>query len=271
MLSNSMNSESLNVNFKTNFSRWNPKRKNEFVCNINEDSIRNLDNILDNIGTANANPHDVQSQLDNALGHLCECLHSAADKTFKPYSQHRIHDKPISNTKPWFKEKCHSKRRFYNKSKRVHKIRDTLESEQNRKKCFEEFKKMVRNEHSKYKKSIENKLRNLKKSDPKSFWKEISIKNAKYTQYGDISLDDFAKHFETLNLDESAHVVEINPHQSTDTGATVSSNITVNAVNDIVEQTMNNILNRPFISSEIINTIKSLKNNKAVGIDSIRN
>ena len=35
MLSNSMNSESLNVNFKTNFFRWNPKLINEFVCNIN--------------------------------------------------------------------------------------------------------------------------------------------------------------------------------------------------------------------------------------------
>ena len=44
-----------------------------------------------------------------------------------------------------------------------------------------------------------------------------------------------------------------------------------NAVNDIVAQTMNNILNRPFTSSEIMNTIKSLKNNTAVGIDSIRN
>ena len=62
------------------------------------------------------------------------------------------------------------------------------------------------------------------------------------------SLDDFAKNFETLNLDESAHVVEINPHQITDTGATGSSKITVNAVNGIVEQTMNNILNRLFTS-----------------------
>ena len=104
MLSNSMNSESLNVNFKTNFSRWKPKLKNEFVCNINEDSIRKLDNILDNIGTSNANPHDVQSQIDNALGNLCECLHSAADKTFKRYAEHRIHDKPLPNTKPWFNE-----------------------------------------------------------------------------------------------------------------------------------------------------------------------
>ena len=34
MLSNSMNSESLNVNFKTNSSRWNPKLKNELMCNI---------------------------------------------------------------------------------------------------------------------------------------------------------------------------------------------------------------------------------------------
>ena len=119
--------------------------------------------------------------------------------------------------------------------------------------------------------NIENKLRNLKKSEPKSFRKEISTKNAKDIQYGNVSLDDFAKHFEMLNLDESAHVVQINPHQSTDTGATGSSNITVNAVNDIVAQTMNNVLNRPFTSSEIMNTIKSLKNNKAVGIDSIRN
>ena len=90
MLSNSMNSESLNVNFKTNSSRWNPKLKNGFVCSINEESIRNLHSILDNIGTSNANPHDIQSQIDNALGNLCECLQSAADKTFKPYAQHRI-------------------------------------------------------------------------------------------------------------------------------------------------------------------------------------
>ena len=56
MLSNSMNSESLNVNFKINFSRWNPKLKNEFVCNINEDSMRNLDYILDNICSLNFRP-----------------------------------------------------------------------------------------------------------------------------------------------------------------------------------------------------------------------
>ena len=74
MLSNSMNSGSLNVNFKTNFFRWNPKLKNELVCNINEESIRNLVNILDNIDTSIANPHDIQSQIDNALGNLCECL-----------------------------------------------------------------------------------------------------------------------------------------------------------------------------------------------------
>ena len=34
---------------------------------------------------------------------------------------------------------------------------------------------------------------------------------------------------------------------------------------------MNNILNRPFTSSEIMNIIKSLRNNKAVGIDYMRN
>ena len=51
-------------------------------------------------------------------------------------------------------------------------------------------------------------LGNLKKSDPKSFWKEISSQNSKDPQYGDrlMSLDDFAKHFRMLNLDKSAHV-----------------------------------------------------------------
>ena len=34
---------------------------------------------------------------------------------------------------------------------------------------------------------------------------------------------------------------------------------------------MISILNRPFTTSEIINNIKSVKNNKAVGIDFIRN
>ena len=66
------------------------------MSNINDESIRNLDNIINNIGT---NPHDIQSQIDNALGNLCECLQSAAYKTFKPYAQHRIHDKPLSNIK----------------------------------------------------------------------------------------------------------------------------------------------------------------------------
>ena len=85
---------------------------------FNEESICNLANILDNIGTSNANPQDIQLQIDNALGSLCECLQSAADKTFKPYAQHKIHDKPLLNTKPWFDEEFHSKRRFYNKSKK---------------------------------------------------------------------------------------------------------------------------------------------------------
>ena len=36
--------------------------------------------------------------------------------------------------------------------------------------------------------------------------KEISNTNFEDTQYGDISFDDFVKHFKTLYLDESAHV-----------------------------------------------------------------
>ena len=55
-------------------------------------------------------------------------------------------------------------------------------------------------------------------------------------------------------------MVEINIHKSTNTSATGSSNSTVSAVNDTVVQTRNNILNRPFTTSEITTTIKSRKN-----------
>ena len=34
-------------------------------------SIRNLDNILDNIGTPKANSHYIQTQIDNALENIC--------------------------------------------------------------------------------------------------------------------------------------------------------------------------------------------------------
>ena len=74
------------------------------MSNIEDESIRNFDTILDDIRTSNANLHDIQPQIDNALENLYKCLQSTANKTFRPYAQHRTHNKPLSNTRPGFNE-----------------------------------------------------------------------------------------------------------------------------------------------------------------------
>ena len=111
--------------------------------------------------------------------------------------------------------------------------------------------KNIMNKHiNKYNKENESKLRQMQKNRPKEYWKMLNKLKTK-TKAKAPKLDQLYKHFKNINNTESQ-----------------DENINLN---EILNEADQNCLNCPFTQAEIEKSIKSLKNNKASGIDEVIN
>ena len=105
-----------------------------------------------------------------------------------------------------------------------------------------------------YKKDFIKKLRGLKKSDPKAFWKMLNeFDGSKHDTAQKLSLEVFAEHFKKLNTV---------PHGDTDPFSIVDPAQVSN---------INFELNSSIIEQEVLKYINSLKLNKACASDLILN
>ena len=105
-----------------------------------------------------------------------------------------------------------------------------------------------------YYKALHTKLRTLKSSSPKDYWKFLNVKSKAKSSAVKVSLDDFVKHFQDL--------AKVHSCDSTD-----GDNFNVDHLVDV----NNDDLNREISEDEVVKQMKKLKNNKAPGVDLILN
>ena len=161
-------------------------------------------------------------------------------------------------SKPWFTKECKIKRDVYMKQKnRLQKLK-TAEAHLKLKDIAKRYKLDILNIKKLYYSQLHNRLRNSKSKDPKVYWNIINNTKKVKPKQGNITLSSFYEHFSSLS-DIPASEPNITPSQLDDFDPR------------LITHSINEEINRPFSTEEILDVISKLKNNKAAGIDSVLN
>ena len=100
---------------------------------------------------------------------------------------------------PWFDSECKLSRKEYFKAKDKFRTsrREVHRTEMVVKGRF--YRRFLRKKRNNYYKALHTKLRTLKSTSPKDYWKFLNVKSkAKSSAVIKVSLDDFVKHFQNL-------------------------------------------------------------------------
>ena len=190
-----------------------------------------------------------QNDIDATVETFCNLILSSAEKTFgksKPHSSNQHHKKPDK----WFGHKCLKARKQFHNARYQYKRRKTLQNKETLKSTSKIYKQTINFYHTQFKKQNIQKLKKLKRSNPRKYWK---ILNGKRQEKTEADPDEMFNFFKKSNFDENAE-----SHQ--------------NNANQTGENTIHNTsINEPITESEVKKAISGLKNNKSRGIDSIVN
>ena len=229
-------------------ARWLENNKQNFINNLSENDIEEVNTEMEGILT-NIKETSLESveQLVEKVNNIL--LKSANESGMIKKIQPKKKDKKKS-CKPWFNENCIEKRReFFTAKKRYHQNK-TIERQNDLKRASKAYKKELNKQYRIYHKNLHHKLRTLKSSNSKTYWKILNGGSESREEIRNLNLELFTDHFKSLNSNQDDEDFNID-----------YENINEN----------NTILNRSFTEEEVLTSIKSLKNNKACGEDNILN
>ena len=227
-----------------NVPRWKNDQSYAFVNNIDANRIHQVMGLLLN---ENVN----QASIDEATSEISALFVNAAKLTFPTNKASK--NKPRSTRhKKWFDRECKASRNDFERLHNAYRGNKTETNYTLMKAASKTHKKQLAKSYNKYRKDLTKKLRDLKSSNPKDYWNVINKKSNDGLVKA--SVEAFRKHFSKLNEAPDDHLIQ-------DTGDH----------GDILTGQVNEMLNKPITSAEILKVIRKLKNNKACGSDSIIN
>ena len=159
--------------------------------------------------------------------------------------------KPSTKTaipKPWFDDSCKESRKKYRSAKNRYKHTKTTADLVSMRNSSRVYKRCIRRSVVKHRRTEANRIRNLKTTNPKEYWKILNGNKSKTDVK--VSLDDLMEHFKNLNKD--------NNEPDNTLGNSINSDINV-------------LPDKEITNEEILTVVKNLKNNKACGLDNINN
>jgi hypothetical protein len=236
-------------NSKNFVHKWRIGANSEYKNSFSNTEVENIDNLLTNFLDRD---EISQKDMDNVVSEINNIFIGTAQKIGLcklPKKFVKKYSRKYPN-KPWFaKNKCEAKRKKYldikykNPGKKGEKIRNS---------AFKEYKKFLDTCQSNLKKETETKLRNLKSSDSREYWRVINSATSSGNNVKcDVSMNQLFEHFEKLSFKEQAN--SFDPH------------------NAVHKDSISEDLNCDFTYDEILENIKNLKNNKSSGLDQIIN
>jgi len=236
---------------------WEQCKAENFVENLDVLKIADIEVQIDNLSSSN----DIsQSNLDHVVTHIEQVFENCALSTFGTV-KHKCQTAKVSTKPAWFNSDCQSTRNKYNKIRKAYNKYKTNTYKVMLKAISKEYKCTLRKSRVNYNQTRITKLRNLRTSNPKEYWKILN--SERKTKETNASLQSFYDHFKHLNDPENIDVYSTSDQNESDQ---------LNE-DEILQPSRNNNaeINEPFTESEIRKAIKNLKNNKSPGIDKIKN
>lgn len=237
--------------------KWSPDCADPFKNNICQNDVDQVCLQLTNLSKSR---NLTSEEVNDIVADICSIFKDSAAKlgilaNSKTYTRPRkVRQKRQQPCKPWFTSDCENKRLLYYIAKnRFNRSKNSI-NRTKVKSASKAYKKELKAAHNVYTNNLHKKLRNLKSTNSKEYWKLINNKGKK-DRMDDIPLKVFLDHFKKLHSspEEDSITVncEVNPSQN--------SNID------------NSFINQPFTEEEIKKVVSKLKNDKACGFDSVIN
>ncbi|KAK6196333.1 hypothetical protein SNE40_001576 [Patella caerulea] len=230
--------------------KWIPEKSTEFVTNL--DTVK-LEKISFNLSHERENWENISHfRINEIVNDISSLFVQSAKATFGVVNYNPIiYKNEKRQEKKWFTQDCRNKRRNYRRALRLYKLYGTKLFKSKLKQNEFVYKRAIKNSISIYNVKIQDEMKTLRSKDPKQFWKIINRRDREINT--DISLDILFQYFENINASKQRESeTELN-------------------INYSVNDTDNDILNKPISRSEIYKSIKNLKNNKSPGEDLIIN
>jgi hypothetical protein len=105
--------------------------------------------------------------------------------------------------KPLFNTDCKEKRNEFHQAKNRYSYNKSVEMKQVLNSRAKEFKKMLKQNYSKYQEKCADEVRSQSKSDPKALWKVLNKYTGKKKENPSIPIDTFYEYFINLNQYDS--------------------------------------------------------------------
>lgn len=230
---------------------WEVEKKEVFLNSFDDDEIASIDSDLVNIDVN----YFSQECMDKQIKRLNNLFLSNAEKIgiVKNCCMNRSKVKTKASNK-WFNSDCSRAREDYFKCKRIHSKTRSDVTKNELKVMSIKYKRVLKNAKSTYYDALHNEIRNLKCSNPRMYWELInkaSSNTKSVYPVNDIPIETFLAHFKNLHETCCENDDDSIPCPS--------------------PSSINEELNKPIDFSEVVNQIKKLSNNKAPGIDLIKN
>ena len=216
---------------------------------IQGNEIDKLEEFLNEI-TPHANPNDLNELCEKLNDTLIEAAKKAGVYVDKRKDGGHKPKMPVKKRekKPWFDKDCIHARNMY------YKVKNVLKRKGEKSMCNQEskkFKKLLRNKEKMYNKNLRDKIRTLRTNNAKEYWHLLNKSTEGKKVQTKLSLESFLNHFQKLNQKTDHNRIDDLQH-----GDNLAKNEAINI---------------DFTPEEISLIIRKLKNNKACGLDYLRN
>ena len=227
---------------------WDPDKSHLFSNNLNSELVSEIDQKISHLLNSNTT---IQSDIDKIVGEIGVLFEESAKNSFG-YLRPK-NNKKSKFSKPWFNFSCRKARNVYHIARKLY---NKNKSETNRirlKQVSKEYKSTLYKNQKQYKNVNINKLRNLKTSNPREYWRILNSHQTK--QKTEACLDDLYNYFKNIN----------------ESGQTSNDPNNIPTFDSPENQELNEELNLPITEAEILKAINGLKCNKSSGLDNIKN
>ena len=241
--------------------KWDNEKLEEFIevfsGNENFKSIQeNLHTLEIQLSdTSNITVNDINSVVDG-IGKL---FTDTATRVFgvRQKQCHTENHGSSTHQTPWFTDKCEEKRILFHEARKEYNLNKNESNRVRLNTSSRDYKREMNNAFSTYQNNISNEIRLASKKDSKKFWNILRkcSPNKRSTDI-DIPIEDLYEYFREVNW-----VEEDDNYQN-------PNNVTMNNEMVVISE---KILNGPITEDEIENVIRSLSNDKATGLDLIKN
>ncbi|MCG8112265.1 MAG: reverse transcriptase domain-containing protein [Candidatus Thiodiazotropha taylori] len=246
-----MNDNGANTKSPT-LNPWKSTKIDDFVDNIDILRVSEIEICLDKL--MNTNNEDIsKTDIDAVVNDISSLFIESSKSTFGYRTTSTKNNRYES--KPWFNGECRRARNIYHKTRHMYNRYKTTFYKNILKMVSKNYKKTLSRNHTRFKNDKIKKLRTLKHTNPREYWKILNCNN-KRSNHTEASIQDFYEYFQNLN-DE-------HPVSEDDNGIDLNDGY-------VIDETAENELNQPITDDEVKSNVKMLKNNKAAGPDSVIN